>query len=328
MSDAEAENALRQALTQISTSPEERAAAASLADSLRNASALDRRSRPRSRSAMAAALAGAIAVVAIAVLAVHVGDGGGSAGGSAGSAAGTAASPSVPGAQLDLLLRTVTGSGAQTTSSAHFPHARYTFFAWSDPTSCLDDIELVDAGGGLWGGAVYDSGDMRTSHPSRSLVQTDVPDGDYRLRVTVVAPGCSWMLEEVLNSMSTTEPAPSPQPLSTAPDGVPVVTDATTPIPILATGLYSVRWSLTLRNGALCQSSLALRRSTGELEVLSLPATSGGGSGTTGGENEMFLIAGPRTVAGSSTCAWQVSVSPVIGPLGGGTQGFAPPPAS
>ena len=58
---------------------------------------------------------------------------------------------SVRGPQLDMVLRTQVGTGAATTAAAHLPHARYTFFAWEDPTLCLAGVALLDADGKVRG---------------------------------------------------------------------------------------------------------------------------------------------------------------------------------
>jgi hypothetical protein len=54
-----------------------------------------------------------------------------------------------------------------------------------------------------------------------ALVQQDLEGGNYRLRVVTAAPRCTWLVEEVLNSMSSNDLAPTAQPLRQRRDGRP-----------------------------------------------------------------------------------------------------------
>jgi hypothetical protein len=241
------------------------------------------------------------------------------------------------GPQLDLLLRTQTGTGAVTTAPVHFPHARYTFFPWEDPTDCLAGIQLLDADGKVRGGELFGDRALAANVPT-VLVQQDLPDGDYRLKVTTSALRCSWMVEEVLNSMSSSEQPPTAEPAPPAPNDATTVTSASPAfLPITTTGLYVVSWAVTLQPGAICPYDLNLKTAAGDTEHIDqkpeppVPGQptdqplGGRGGGSFSGQMGVFLVAGTRTVSAGTSCPWKLSIAPLTGPTGGGARGFASP---
>lgn len=255
-----------------------------------------------------------------------------------GAAQAGCASSQVHGPQLDIVLRTQMGTGAVTTAPEHLPHARYTFFSWEDPTDCLAGIQLLDAEGKVRGGELFSRQAPAANVPT-VLVQQDVPDGDYRLRVATAAPRCTWMVEEVLNSMSSQDPPPTAEPAPPAPnDAVTVTSAAPGPISITQPGLYRVGWAVTLRPGAICSYNLNLRTAAGDMEHIDQKPEptgpgqptdqppGGPGGGAFGGVGmSVFLAAGTRTVSAETPCPWQLSIEPLTGPNGGGVRGFATP---
>jgi hypothetical protein len=237
------------------------------------------------------------------------------------------------GPQLDVVLRTQMGRGNETATAAHFPHARYTFFAFEDPTLCLSGVELLDTSGNVAGGAMFDS---RAEHPSNNvpvpLVQQNLREGDYTLRITTDAPRCTWMVQEVLNSMSTQGTPPTAEPASASPQMSATVQNPTTPFYIPQAGLYGVTWAVMAPVNTVCPYVISLKTSAGDTELIDqnpepgIPTMSAGppgGGGNSGGMIVMFLDAGTRTVNALTSCRWHVSVAPLVGPDGGGVRGFA-----
>jgi hypothetical protein len=232
------------------------------------------------------------------------------------------------GKQLDILLRDVHGSGTSTTQLANFPHARYTFFTDEDPPSCVRLVQLQDQQGNFVAGDQVEQQspppDVVPEKAYPGPVQQDIPDGGYKVHIVAATPRCAWMIEEVLNSMSTEDAPPSPQPAVPAPAWAAHVdsTGPSTVIPVPLSGIYDVSLSGGNQSGMTCVvHKIGFRNGTGDFESI-LQFGPGGGHGI-GMEEPMFLVAGARTVAADTTCPWQVSVAPWIGTLGGGTRGFA-----
>ena len=248
--------------------------------------------------------------------------------------AGCGSSPTLT-RHLDIVLRTETGTGPETTPPAHFPLARYTFFAWEDPSNCLAGIQLVDGHGNVLAGATGGNRSEAANVPP-VLVQQELANADYRLRVSTAASQCSWMIEEILNSMPSSEQAPTPERAPPAPKDSMTVTGASPgPIPITATGLYKVTWTVTAQPSDLCPYDVNLKMVSGGLEHVAQepqpppegqpagPPLGSRGGGTSGGQVIVFLAAGTRTASAGTSCPWTLSVSPLIGPNGGGVRGFA-----
>lgn len=239
----------------------------------------------------------------------------------------------IHGRQLDLVLRTQFGRGTGTSAPAYFPHARYTFFAFEDPTFCLRGVELLDGHDAVVGGETFDrQSELPAVNVPVPLVQKNLPEGKYRLRISTEASGCSWMIQEVLNSMSTQADAPTAAPEPAAPHIAISVDQTMVPIDIPEAGLYEVSWKVTVPPNTTCPYVIALRTQSGGIEQIDqqpepgTPANSVGTptatGGTFGGEIVTFLARGTRTVNAVTACPWQVSVAPLTGPNGGGVQGF------
>jgi hypothetical protein len=231
------------------------------------------------------------------------------------------------GKQLDTPLRDVPGSGTSTTQLSNFPHARYTFFTDEDPPGCVRLVQLQDQQGNFVAG---DQVEQQSPPPGVSPqndypgpVQQDIPDGAYKVHIVASTSRCAWMIEEVLNSMSTQDAPPSPQPAVPAPAWAGHVDSAgpTTVIAVPLTGIYDVSLSTGYPSGMACVvHKIGFRNATGDFESI-LQFGQGGGHAI-GQDGPMFLVAGARTVSADTTCPWQISLKPWIGALGGGTRGF------
>jgi hypothetical protein len=242
------------------------------------------------------------------------------------------------------VLRTVIGSGTTTTKVAHLPHARYTFFTDEDPANCILGVQLQNAAGRYVAGDQLDRQPRPDVAPETfnfALVQTDVPEGDYRVRVSTGTQPCGWRLEEILNSMSSDQAPPQAEKAPPPPafDATISSANAAQTIDIPTSGLYAVGLSLTRGPGvSYCPVTHGfLINAAGESEAVL------GGQGPTppprptpvpspkvGLEQgqPMFLAAGVRTARVDTACSWQLSVKPWLGPTGGGAQGFATPKPS
>jgi hypothetical protein len=242
--------------------------------------------------------------------------------------------PEIHGPQLDIVLRTQMGSGDEVSAPNHFPHARYTFFAFEDPTLCLSGVQLLDSTGSVVGGeTVNRQAELPAMNVPTPLVQRNLPEADYRLRITTEAPRCTWMVQEVLNSMSTQAAPPTAETAPAAPRFAATVDQQTTVMNIPKTGLYSVGWSITIPPNTNCPYVMSLRTSTGDVEAVNrqppesgVPVSPSGpppaGGGSDQGTVFLLLADGARTVSAVTPCPWQLSIAPLIGPNGGGVRGF------
>jgi hypothetical protein len=237
---------------------------------------------------------------------------------------------SVKGQQLDVNYATSTGVGSMTAGALELPHGRYTFFSYADPPSCVRSIALLDKGGK----AVVDDGSQRgvgagppgavASQMVPTMVQQELSSGSYRLKVTANGLGCAWNVEQILNYMLGNEAPLKPLIPRKAPT-VDVTlgnlsTDDHFQIPVA--GIYRVNWLIT----PCARYSGDLVRSGGGTEHLGdgvgVAAPPGGFIGPMGQDGPTFLGAGDWTAKVTTKCFWQIEVSPWIGSLGGGTQGF------
>ena len=235
------------------------------------------------------------------------------------------------GQQLDVNYATTSGVGSMTASALKLPHGRYTFFSYADPANCVKSIALLDKGGT----AIVDDGSQRAAAgPSASvlsqmvpsMVQQELSSGSYRLKVSANGPGCAWHVEQILNSMLSNE-APLKAATRTKAPNVDVSlgnssTDFHFQIPVA--GIYHVNWMVTPCD----HYSGDLVRSGGGSEHLGdgvgAAAPPGTVLGPQGQDGPTFLGAGDWTAKVTTRCFWQIQVSPWVGSLGGGTQGFAP----
>ena len=237
---------------------------------------------------------------------------------------------SVEGQQLDVNYATTTGVGSVTADAHDLPHGRYTFFSYADPANCVRSIALLDKGGK----AVVDDGSQRgagTGPPGTvasqmvpTMVQQELSSGSYRLKVSAKGPGCAWHVEQILNYLLSNE-APLKPLIPTKAPTVDVSlgnssTDLHFQIPVA--GIYHVKWFVT----PCARYSGDLVRSGGGTEHLgdgvAIAAPPGSLIGPMGQDGPTFLGAGDWTAKVATTCFWQIEVSPWIGSLGGGTQGF------
>jgi hypothetical protein len=248
------------------------------------------------------------------------------------------------GKQLDLVLRTVSGTGSATTPLAPFPHARYTFFTQQDPPNCLRGVQVQDADGHFVAGDRVDRVPQAnvTGQDSVPLVQKDLPEGDYRVRIDTGTARCTWRVEQVLNSMSSPAAPPRAEPApkapsayfsASSPDLAPALDTTTSKLPVRVTGIYRMGWTVYPRvPGRSCATvHFSLRNGAGDLEyqgVASGNPASPSAEGTVIGP--LFLASGdhPLTITIQADCAFSATLLPWVGPLGGGSQGFAPPKTS
>ena len=245
------------------------------------------------------------------------------------------------GKQLDLVLRTVIGTGSTTTPLAAFPHARYTFFTQQDPPNCLRGVQVQDADGQFVAGDRVDRVPIANvaGEESAPVVQKDLPEGDCEVRVDTGTARCTWRLEQILNSMSSPAAPPRAEPAPNAPsayfsvsspDLAPALDTTTSKLPVRVTGIYSMSWTVYPRvPGRSCATvPFSLRNSAGDLEyqgVASGNPASPSAEGTVIGP--LFLALGdhPLAITIQADCAFRATLLPWVGPLGGGSQGFAPP---
>jgi hypothetical protein len=159
-----------------------------------------------------------------------------------------------------------------------------------------------------------------------TMVQQELSSGPYRLRITANGPGCAWQVEQILNYVLDNEAPLRPLIPTKAPTvdvslGNPS-TDLHFQIPVA--GIYHVKWLVTPCD----RYSGDLVRSGGGTEHLGdgvgVAAPPGGLIGPMGQDGPTFLGAGDWTAKVATRCFWQIQVSPWVGSLGGGTQGFAP----
>jgi hypothetical protein len=239
---------------------------------------------------------------------------------------------SVKGQQLDVNYATTTGVGSTTVNALELPHGRYTFFSHADPADCVKSIALLDKDGT----AVVDDASQRArgslppgavvSQMVPTMVQQELPSGHYRLKITANGSSCAWQVEQVLNYVLSNE-APLKPLIPTKAPTVDVSlgnssTDLHFQIPVA--GIYHVKWMVTpcdRYSGDLVRSDGA-REHLGDGAGAAVPP--GMVLGPQGQDGPTFLGAGDWTATVATRCFWQIQVSPWVGSLGGGTQGFAP----
>jgi len=239
------------------------------------------------------------------------------------------------GQQLDILLVYETGVGSQTTKSFALPHGRYTLFSYDDPAGCVRSLGLVDShghevasDGAIRGGAIPPGASAQQMLPS--FVQREVQAGTYHLVARTGDRSCAWMAQGILNSMLDL--------LGSPPD--PVKPPVANPASALQTaqgkgegdfeisqpGLYHAKWTVTFpATNPTCAYDLSVVANDGRQEHLgdSRQGFTSGGAASVGSDGPLFLGAGRWRTVASGTCPWTLSITPWIGSLGGGTQGFA-----
>jgi hypothetical protein len=255
----------------------------------------------------------------------------------------TGCPPLGPYRQLDLLITKQTGVGSKTTAAFHLPDGRYTVFVNQDPgpnnpnlpavplptpgsgsfvpgpipVGCIRSLELVDDSNH----GVLAQGPA-TSVP---LVQRELPAGTYHLVVRTQTATCNWQAQVVLNSLLYAEPAPPAWQAGTVPPMAVVVRSGQSPsFHIAQTGLYDPSWtvggvppypsSLT----SLCTYELGIKAADGHVVQFG----TGTSTSDTRSGGPLFLGAGDWAVEMKTSCAWQLTIKPLIGPNGGGVTGF------
>lgn len=256
--------------------------------------------------------------------------------------ASQACQQSVQGQKLDINYATTTGVGSTTVASINLPHGRYTFFTYADPPNCLESVALLDhAGKAISDDATQRIATVPTDLPpgapsiaANSLgmqmvptfVQQELQSGSYGLKVTARTPGCAWGIEQILNYMLSNEAPLRPVNPPSAPNVNVSLGNSSSDLhfAIPVTGFYEVRWSVTPCD----RYSADLVRSGGGTAHLEdgTAATVQPGSviGPQSSDSFAFMAAGDWTAQVATRCFWQLQVTPLRGPRGGGSQGFAP----
>jgi hypothetical protein len=245
---------------------------------------------------------------------------------------------SVQGQQLDINYATSIGVGSITGTAVKLPHGRYTFFSSADPPACVTSVALLNQGGT----AVADDASQRAAalnpppgapagvqvsvnlQMMPTMVQQELPSGSYRLKIMANGPGCAWHVEQILNYILSNEPPLKPLTPPMAPPVAVSLGNASSDLhfQILTAGIYHVKWSVTPCD----RYSGDLVRSGGGIEHLgdgvAAAVPPGGYLGPQSQDGPTFLGAGDWIAKVTTRCFWQIDVTPWVGPLGGGTQGF------
>lgn len=227
--------------------------------------------------------------------------------------------------QIDRLVRVVTGAGTQTAPGLYLPHGRYTVFVDAEPARAARSFALLnDAGEGVrddWTRIPDDVANVPVP-----LVQHQLPAANYRMTIEA-SPSCSWRAQVVLNSMrSWAAPPPAWRPSLPPPAPIMLGSGKSPEFRIEQIGTYALDFSLgnfaphlapQRRWEALCPFRLGLRAADGHLFQL--------GRGT---EHEaswptsVFLGADNWKVDIDTEGEWDLTIRPMLGPSGGGTNWF------
>jgi hypothetical protein len=239
------------------------------------------------------------------------------------------------GLQLDSLLVDATGLGTGATHSFRLPHGRYTVFSYDDPADCIENITLVDSHGrGVASDGAFRAAPMPPGTIAQqmlpSFVQLELQEDTYHFVVRTRSASCAWMAQGILNSILDllgTPPDPVKPPVATSPLPVQIAQGSSQQqFDLSQPGLYHAKWTVTFpQSDPACAYDLSLVASDGHREHLgdSGHRFSSGGAGSEGSDGPLFLGASRWRVAASGGCPWTLSISPWIGSLGGGVQGFA-----
>ena len=249
----------------------------------------------------------------------------------------SACQQSVQGRQLDTNYATTNGVGSMIGTPVKLPHGRYTFFSSADPPTCVTRVALVNQDGttvvddasqrGTPGSAVPGSAapDALSMQTVPTMVQHELASGSYRLNVTTSLAGCAWRVEQILNYILDNEAPLKPFAAPSAPKLDVSLGNASTDLHfhVDPAGIYQVVWSVTPCDrywGDLVRSDGGtLHLGDGVAEPLAGGTIVGPGTSNA----PLFLGAGDWTARVTTRCFWSIQVTPLIGPKGGGTQGFS-----
>ncbi len=221
--------------------------------------------------------------------------------------------------QIDRLVMLKAGVGSMTTSPFRLPRARYTVFVRYDPSEAVRSFALVDERHHRipdWSAIGADVGDV-----AAPLVQHELHAGRYRVELDTSSPTCSWQVQVVLNSMLSWRSPPPAWRSSLPPPGTITVSSGQDPsFRVARTGPYDPSWTVgtdQVRH-QIHLYSLDLRVADGHAVHLG----AGTPTGSYGRTGLVFLGAGDWTVEMKTTVDWTFVLTPVLGPTGGGSQGF------
>lgn len=222
--------------------------------------------------------------------------------------------------QIDRLVWAETGAGPVETRPIRLPHGRYTIFVDYDPSDAVRRFELIDAHERTrpdWSAIPAEAGEVRAP-----LVQEELPRGNYRVLIDTATLTCSWSVQVVLNALlSGGKPPALWQSRTPAPAAVTLHSREPAMFALPQSGRYLVRWRLghASEDGFPIHSyTLKLRAADGhEIEL--------GQAIDTEGDRRIdgaYLGAGMWTVDMQTSVDWEVTIAPLVGPLGGGAVGF------
>jgi hypothetical protein len=204
------------------------------------------------------------------------------------------------------------------------PRARYTVFNDCDPADAVESFAIVDQRGRRWpdwSAIPAPAGDVKAP-----LVQEELPAGLYHIELGTTTPTCSWDVQVVLNYMLSWRPPPRAwQSGAQVPDVITVRSGDAPVLRVIQTGRYDGVWTVgddVWKTGqgprpVIHAFSLDLRATDGHVVEM-------GGANATHGHrvNPFFLGAGEWTVEMITSDPWELMLSPVVGPTGGGARGF------
>jgi hypothetical protein len=199
------------------------------------------------------------------------------------------------------------------------PHGRYTIFVDYDPPDAVRRFQLVGVHGRSW--PDWSQIPVQAGEVSAPLVQEELIGGTYRLLIDTTTQTCSWSVQVVLNTPLSRAKPPAPwHSPSQAPEPVTVRSGEPGTFQVLQTGRYLVDWRIGLaseRRSPIQRYSLRLRAADGhEIEM---------GQAADRHDHRIdgaFLGAGIWTVDMQTSADWELTITPFLGPLGGGAVGF------
>ncbi|HEY7926883.1 MAG TPA: hypothetical protein VIG86_05605 [Candidatus Dormibacteraeota bacterium] len=220
--------------------------------------------------------------------------------------------------QIDRLVVRQRGAGTAATAPFWLPHARYTVFNDYDPAEAVESFAIVDQRGRRW--PDWAAIPAPVAVVTAPLVQEELPAGLYHVEVGTATPTCAWDVQLVLNSMLALRRAPRAwRSLSEVPEVITIRSSDAPVLRVAQTGRYDAVWTVgeAALRPAIHPYSLALRAADGHVVQMGAASASGGRR-----VNPFFLGAGEWTVEMITSEPWELVISPVVGPTGGGARGF------